>query len=1581
MGSNPSREEPEAAAEPAASTGTYAQGPLTAPAATGLVALAAAARMRSAGGVGSSVPRSGRAMLARQVRGLQRTHGNAAVARMLMRSELYRTSVPPGSLDEIAAWMVNPKLAVKGRDAVVVVDGDRVLVFDAGSPPRLVQEFTRSKPDDYVLSAGVWKASGHGLDLSVYMDDAPDHWYWSWMVSKNPVEHLVVVDQRSAFAALLPDSGGSYYLAVPEPGDVTVAPAKPEVPTPADTDPKWAEKQARDARAILDKARAAHARELPPDGSQPSPGSPSYSIPDRVVSYKQGGGHQVNVWVGRGHTVVKQENGQSPSALAERIRKATAKLRASRDPRNSTRVKGSLTGEPRLGEEQVDGGIATALGQPTDPTGGRTPNAPAFPARIVSHGPEGQSGNAEFERTVTGASVNFTMDLDYASRSSGFWEEFGMRWQSIDYRWELIDISKLDLAQVRGKLAGPTSTDLRRQIAALKEEAENEPDDALRSQKQAQMAELEQQLKGIGKAADSGISRDLARSVGNTWTDTKADLHAFVRNPTVGYLDVVAISDLVQIGGALISAGISSIASPVSDRKIPFSRKGLFLLRCFAQPVITSGDIERIKRKGLEPIIRAASVALLPVEVVPINERATQVNDAEIAQIAELEKQRDNPPFPFSRAEIQQRLDLAVAAKADNNQQAVERSILGARAELKSIARWRELNRDMVPLEQRDPALRQWKAMLDLSDVDLGVYERSLNDSLVKLDKMLTRVSTGFAVKGTKGPLFRPRLTLVSELDGGVYPIMANLAEDEDSLSKRRIWRLIDLTSPDTQEPYVGRGDTHQAAIRDALDEFAGKNPYGRGSIAVRLPTDRLLAELGETITAPALLMSQPGDEERAWTRLKDLATAAEIAALFISGPIGIGIGIGGGVIGGAVAVHNMARRAAGDRLRLLDFQTAMDLLAVVGAVAGAAAPLAKGVQGAAEAAEMARLASRAKKVAGGLHIIGVGLMAGQVVFIPAALIVTLDKIDKAEQAERDAEKARGGDRPIDEAKYRAQRLEAWANFAKSGAVSIRMAQLQVDPSAGWNPLKQPLTTAPPTPAQLRGQAAAEGLTPELRDRGVTVELDRRLGNTNTVEVAYEVDPATRVVRRVRILRGAGADAADVALHAPTASAILRYSGLSGRVRVLWRQLTSLLGAKEPPLYSRAWEAKLELAKLPSIIADRTAQLADPKLDPTRREELVTELGSLEAQVAEHARTVADMNIDPGRGFVAAKGITKAQQRAKEAGLPERAGYDWRYREGGWELVSKDPQRYAPLRWNPETSEFEPVTGRKPDVRFSATMTPDDAYAALGAYDKTREFGKWVDVVTRDLGLYTHEELIAKLGDPADRMSRTVRNRIKDVVNADVVAALKDGLRLRKTDAFKAATAAGVPDAQALLEASHAELLRITDKLSPEDSGALGERWYRATFAKDATPQVAVPKSRPPFLDKDRRIDMMDGTNLREIKNVAEGLDPRARGQVTDQIRLINSQVEIPGQPARTVERVTISFLNPRGVKANRAFMLEVLRNPALKTTDVRFEIFNTRHERMEVTRANAEFLAGDGFGAWVGELAPRPKPTPVNAP
>jgi adenine/guanine phosphoribosyltransferase-like PRPP-binding protein len=757
-------------------------------------------------------------------------------------------------------------------------------------------------------------------------------------------------------------------------------------------------------------------------------------LPDQVSVVEDRQGIHVQITVDGAKQGIPYKDGETDQALLDRIKKATAEVREQIDPSKSTKVQGA--GEkPEISTTTGKGGVPLPEGfKPT--AGAHVANAPAYPAVLVSHGSGGRSGS---EHTVTGATVDFTMELNYSALSYGTADEVFNRLQPIAYKWELLDI-----------------TDLK-------------PD------------KVKEQLKKPGDKTESGIARDLARDLSNTWEDTKNDLSDIASNPgMLNYLSVVAISDLIQIGGALISSFFSAISQPLDERSIAFNKKGNFVLRCFAKPVDDDDMIEKIIERGGTPVIRAPSSAILPVTVSDINERAVSVNDEETTTIAKLEAGVKDPPFPYTAEEIQKKLDTARARVPLNTIQAADASVRDADDELGKIRRWRAYDDDKKPLDQRDDELRLWKAMLDVQEIQLGTYEERLRTSKKQLEEARKRYAD-FGLRGMqdgeKG-VFRPRMTLVSEVNGGVFELRCNLGEAAGSKEGARRWRLIDVTSADSQDIYVGTGATHQEAIQKALYHFRDDSGYGRGSLAVRLPVDQIKAAKGEDVTVESVMRVRPGSKARALKRLQDLATAAEIASMVVTGPVGLAIGIAGGVAGGIVAAENLRRRAAAERLKA-DFQTGMDIIGVVGAVVAVGGPIAQSIakgykveQAAAEAAGLAKvgvrmetLAKRATMIGDALHIVGTGMMHGQWIIIPLALAHQLHEIDEEERNNPNASKA----------KLRARRLEAWAGALKSGLVQVRTMQMQADPSKGWDPFaEKPTAKAPETGPTLPHDAPTE---------------------------------------------------------------------------------------------------------------------------------------------------------------------------------------------------------------------------------------------------------------------------------------------------------------------------------------------------------------------------------------------------------------------------------------------------------------------------------------------------------------------------
>jgi hypothetical protein len=98
-----------------------------------------------------------------------------------------------------------------------------------------------------------------------------------------------------------------------------------------------------------------------------------------------------------------------------------------------------------------------------------------------------------------------------------------------------------------------------------------------------------------------------------------------------------------------------------------------------------------------------------------------------------------------------------------------------------------------------------------------------------------------------------------------------------------------------------------------------------------------------------------------------------------------------------------------------------------------------------------------------------------------------------------------------------------------------------------------------------------------------------------------------------------------------------QYSGLSRHVQVMKDRFEGWITRNgTPPVGSRAFEARLEMDKLPHIIQERANRLAQGGLDKDSQAKLELELADLKQRLATHERNYRAMDKDPGVGFVAA---------------------------------------------------------------------------------------------------------------------------------------------------------------------------------------------------------------------------------------------------------------------------------------------------------------------------------------------------------
>jgi len=172
-------------------------------------------------------------------------------------------------------------------------------------------------------------------------------------------------------------------------------------------------------------------------------------------------------------------------------------------------------------------------------------------------------------------------------------------------------------------------------------------------------------------------------------------------------------------------------------------------------------------------------------------------------------------------------------------------------------------------------------------------------------------------------------------------------------------------------------------------------------------------------------------------------------------------------------------------------------------------------------------------------------------------------------------------------------------------------------------------------------------------------------------------------------------------------------------------------------------------------------------------------------------------------------------------------------------------------------------------------------------------------------------------------------------------------------------------------------LLRITEGLASADRGSLAERWYHRVLAtKNFASQVAVGKAamaeRQVALAQDRTIDIVEeGSSagegaMREIKHVSGKLDDRSIRQMDDLLLLIGHEIAVKGDKVRTMVGLVEMLVDPRGVRANAAWMEESLEShPSFALT---FEIWNHPGQRKHVAYKNRAELREPGLSEWLGE-------------
>ena len=159
--------------------------------------------------------------------------------------------------------------------------------------------------------------------------------------------------------------------------------------------------------------------------------------PDKVAFYVGARGPTLNVWKGGSREAIPLKAGENEEDLQRRVEEAAARQRSTGERiANGATVTGIVGGQ--------GGGSATAeeIAEATK----FTATASAYPSQMEMQGGSGAEVSPNgWGTTITGAKHNFDMILDWDARHFGRANQVFARLGWVDYFWQVIDISKLDL--------------------------------------------------------------------------------------------------------------------------------------------------------------------------------------------------------------------------------------------------------------------------------------------------------------------------------------------------------------------------------------------------------------------------------------------------------------------------------------------------------------------------------------------------------------------------------------------------------------------------------------------------------------------------------------------------------------------------------------------------------------------------------------------------------------------------------------------------------------------------------------------------------------------------------------------------------------------------------------------------------------------------------------------------------------------------------------------------------------------------------------------------------------------------------
>jgi hypothetical protein len=231
-------------------------------------------------------------------------------------------------------------------------------------------------------------------------------------------------------------------------------------------------------------------------------------------------------------------------------------------------------------------------------------------------------------------------------------------------------------------------------------------------------------------------------------------------------------------------------------------------------------------------------------------------------------------------------------------------------------------------------------------------------------------------------------------------------------------------------------------------------------------------------------------------------------------------------------------------------------------------------------------------------------------------------------------------------------------------------------------------------PAQMRRTLLETFAPPVVRDTQLP-------GN----EVRIEYTKSGGLVTGVRIRAGERASQADIDLHIRVGQSMMHYSGLEGRMRMLFAR------NGEPPVGSRAWEANFEISKLQGLVDATRARLDNPALTDADRAQVQGDLANYESQLARYRGVVQEFETNWSSGLGHVDAVSGGRIRAQELGFPDRPISD-----ADAARLGVTPEEAATYHWYLPPGQDTPLIRSRAEnqARFAWSSVEGRAVAVAG---------------------------------------------------------------------------------------------------------------------------------------------------------------------------------------------------------------------------------------------------------------------------